>query len=160
LTIGKSNSFLWVMAIASVGMAVGGLFLVLQGESLAGWPALVFFSACAVSIGYQAIQRGPRVVIDQVGILDRTLGIGIIPWSEIQGAFVKRVSTARFVCLELRDPEPFRARLSPLKRRLIQVNRKLGYTDFSVNLTGTDADPDAVCELILKEVQLHRQGAA
>jgi hypothetical protein len=75
------------MAIVSVGMAVGGLFLVLNGQTLAGLRALVFFSACALAIGYQVWRRGPHIVFDQNGILDRTLEIGVIPWSEIQGAF-------------------------------------------------------------------------
>ena len=84
----------------------------------------------------------------------------MIPWAEIQGAFVKRLGTAKFVCLDLRDPERLRARLSPLKKRLVEMNRKLGYTDFSVNLTGTDADPDAICELIIKQLHLSKHGAA
>jgi len=159
LVIGKSRAFLWIIAVASAGMALAGLLLVLQG-SVAGWPALIFFGAGTLSIAYQARQRGPRVVIDEAGVFDRTLGVGVIPWPEIQGAFVKRLGTAKFVCLELRDPERLRARLSPIKKRLVDMNRKLGYTDFSVNLTGTDADPDAVCEMILKRLQLARHGAA
>ena len=79
LVIGKSRAFLWIIAVASAGMALAGLLLVLQG-SVAGWPALIFFGAGTLSIAYQARQRGPRVVIDEAGVFDRTLGVGVIPW--------------------------------------------------------------------------------
>jgi len=160
LTIGKWGRFLWVMAIASAAMALAGLLLIISGQRIVGWMNLLLFGAGSVSIAYQARQSGPRIIIDDTGVFDRTLGVGAIPWSEIQGAFVKRLGAAKFVCLELREPERFRSKLSPIKQRMVAMNRQLGYTDFSVNLTGTTADPDAVCELILKRIRAPSDGAA
>lgn len=132
-----------VMAASSEGVIVGVL-------------SIVFFGLCALVAIQQLTDARPRVVIDDEGVLDRTLKVGRIAWSDIEGAYVRRMHANAFVCLELRDPAKYTAGLSPVMRRLAALNEKLGFTPLSLNLAHTDANPERVAELIEREVLRRR----
>ena len=157
----KSNVFLLVNLLGSLGFVAAGIFLLATGKNLlASWMSIIFFGACALVIGHQLFSTGPRLVIDQRGVYDQTLGVGVIPWDRIESASVWRVHSTSFIGLEVLQIEDFLRRLSPIKRKLVDLNQKLGYPSLSINLTGLDADPDAICELILKQVEARRRGIA
>src|ERR1700723_1136593 len=45
-----------------------------------GWFRVPFFGLCFVAILFQPFRQGPTVVIDELGVFDRRLGVGRIPW--------------------------------------------------------------------------------
>ena len=155
---GSRRGYWLLMAIASAGMAAGGaLILFVDGvPSMVGWSGLVFFGACAVVGVWQLRESGPRLTIDDDGILDRTLKVGVIAWEDIEGAAVGRVRRNPFIALALRDPAKYTSRLSPLMQRLVKANVALGFPPLSLNLTGLDADPERVAELVMKECMVRR----
>jgi len=93
-----------------------------------------------------------RLVIDDRGIFDRKLKVGVIEWHDIRGAYVDRVAGNAFICLELRDSAKYTSRLSPVRRLIARLNKTFGYTEFSLNLAGTAVDPDRLRQLILDGV--------
>jgi hypothetical protein len=143
----------WVPTlIASLSFVVAGAFILVMGDqTLVGWMGIIFFGGCAIAAALQINDRRPRLVIDDRGVLDRTLKIGVIQWHDISGAFVTRHLGYAFLCLELRDPAKYTGQLSTITRRLSTVNRSLGFTDFCLNLGDTDLDADRVRELVVKE---------
>ena len=139
------------LLIGSLAFVAAGLFLLGRSpDKWAGWAAVLFFGGCAVVFVWQLLDSRPQLIIDDNGVFDRTLGIGVIPWSEIVDAFPKKITSSSFVCLVLREPEQFLSLLPQRRRALVSLNRQLGFTDFSINLTGIDVDPAEICELILK----------
>jgi phage terminase large subunit-like protein len=40
------------------------------------------------------------------------------------------------------------AKLSPAKRALVETNRKLGFSDFNINLSGVEGDPEQIHQVI------------
>jgi hypothetical protein len=145
------------LLIVSLGFVVGGVFILAMGKSsLAGWGAVVFFGACALVFAWQLVDSRPRLIINHSGILDRTLGVGTIAWSDIEGAYVKSISGNDFICLILCNPEKYAYRLSALRRAMRSANRALGFTDFSINLSGVNAGTDEVLELVMKQTQAAR----
>jgi len=127
--------------------------LAMGKSGLAGWAGIICFGACALIFGCQMFDARPRLIIDEYGILDRTLGVGIIPWSDIDGAYVKSISGNNFICLIVRDPGTYAQRLSPLRRAMSSVNQALGFTDISINLSGVNASTDEVFELVMKRAE-------
>ena len=129
--------------------------MVASGEAvLAGWANIVFFGGCTLVFAYNVFDRRPRIIIDDDGILDRTLKVGLIEWADIEGAFLRENAGQPYLCLELRDNDKYTQRLSPLLRRMVSLNRALGFTDVSVNLVGTDVRPEQVEELVRKEIEV------
>jgi hypothetical protein len=85
--------------------------------------------------------------------------VGRIEWADVEGAYVISISGNDFICLELKNPEKYRQKLSQVRRWMTTANRNLGFTDFSINLSNVAAGTEEVFELILKLTALSRRGA-
>jgi hypothetical protein len=135
------------LAICLGFIALGGLILTkgYPRDAWIGWLSLGLFGFALVVLVRAMMDSRPRLVIDEHGVFDRTLGVGVIPWAQIEDAYI----AASFICLELRDPESFLQKLRPLKRRLARANRWFGRTELNLNLTGVAADPVEILEVVL-----------
>ncbi|HRH40153.1 MAG TPA: STM3941 family protein [Pyrinomonadaceae bacterium] len=143
-----------LLLIGCLGFVSAGIWIVLIGKPF-GWVAILFFgTGIPVSI-WQIADSRPRLIIDEQGVLDRTLGVGRIDWEDIIAAYVRSISGNDFICLELKNPDYYAQKLSPVKRGMAAANRGLGFTDFNLNLSGVDANTDEVIELIMKYCELN-----
>jgi hypothetical protein len=124
-------------------------------ETFVGWAGIAFFGACALVLARQLFDPRPRIVIDEAGAFDRTLGVGVIPWAEIRDAQLCHIGGQPFIRLELRKEEAWLARLRPLHRRLAAANRALGFGALNLNLSATRADPVYVLQLVRKRAAAH-----
>jgi hypothetical protein len=130
-----------VAIAASILAAVGGVMVGTQNRPVVGWVILVACGAAALFGAWQFYDARPRVVIDNRGILDRTFAIGVIPWADVTGVRLKRVQGRAQLCLDLRNAAKYTSRLPTMMQRVVSLNRELGLTDLSVDLTGLTADP-------------------
>jgi hypothetical protein len=149
-----------ILLITAAAFVAAGIFIILTGgPAWIGWMNIVFFGCGGIPIFvWQLIDSRPRLVVDDDGVFDRTLGVGKIPWDEITGAYKKTIQGSSFVCLHLLHPEIYAGKLGAVKRSLLKTNQKLGFTSISLNLSGTATDPDQVVELVLKMVEMKRNG--
>ncbi|WP_152670134.1 STM3941 family protein [Lysobacter capsici] len=158
LVAGNSRGLYLLMLIGALAFVVAGVFIVRQepgANALVGWSSILFFGGCALVFVRQLLDSRPRIVLDQRGVFDRTLGIGVIPWRDIVGAELKSMQRNHFICLELRNPEHWIGKLSPTQRKLVALNQRMGYSALNVNLSGVAADPHQVLEFIVKMAALH-----
>lgn len=144
-----------LLLIASIGFVCAGIWMIIDGEWF-GWVGALFFGSGIPIFVWQIIDSRPRLIIDDNGILDRTLGVGYIAWRDIEAAYVQSISGNDFICLELRNTEHYAQKLSNVKRAMTAANRGLGFTDFNINLSGVDAKTDEVFELVMKYCQLNQ----
>ncbi|GAB3296953.1 STM3941 family protein [Hymenobacter tenuis] len=145
----------WRYALLTLGglafVTMGVWMIVADGKWGMGLVAIAFFGMCAVVSAWQFFDTRPRLQISDEGILDRTLGVGMIPWADIQDAYVQSINHEYFICLHLHNEQAYINRLPPLKRKLANLNPGLGFTALSVNLSGVDINPEQVLEYILKQ---------
>lgn len=143
-----------LLLIASAGFVAAGAFLVAfeSGASAwVGWTCIVLFGAGIPLFARQLFDSRPRVVLDEAGVFDRTLGVGTIPWSDIESSYVKSIHGNSFVCLILRNPERWVGRLSGTQQSLVKANEKLGCQPLNINLSGTAVDAALVQDVVLKK---------
>ena len=138
-----------LLLIVCIGFVTAGIGMVINGERF-GWLGILFFGSGIPLLIWQIADSRPRLVIDEQGVLDRTLGVGCIAWSDIEEAYVRSISGNDFICLILKNPEKYAQKLSKVKRAMASANRGLGFTDFNLNLSGVDARTDEIFELIMK----------
>src|SRR5215469_11642791 len=141
LVISNSRWKYLLLLVASLGF-VGAGVLILQNERSTGagwiaWSSILFFGACAAVFIWQLFDSRPRLKLDDRGVEDRTLGVGVIPWCEITDAYVKSIKSNDFVCLVVRNPSIWVDKFSPVQKRLMEVNRSLGFQELNINLGGT-----------------------
>lgn len=138
-----------LLLIGSFGFVAVGIRMIVHGESF-GWVPVLFFG-CGIPIFiWQIADARPRLIIDEHGVTDRTLGVGRIAWSDIEAAYVRSISGNDFICLELKNPEKYKQRLSKVKQAMASANRGLGFTDFNLNLSGVNAKTEEIFELVMK----------
>lgn len=105
----------------------------IQGVGLFG---AAFFGLCLVAILFQLFRRGATVVIDELGVSDRRMGVGRIPWEDIASVSVGQVKRQRFISLWLRNEEQYLSRGPARRRWVAAVNRALGFSPFYMSFTG------------------------
>lgn len=161
LVLGPSRGRFALLLVVSLAFVFAGVAMALLGNDFRavfiGWTSIVFFGACAIVFGIQLLDGRPRIIVDDHGVFDRSLGIGVIPWAEILGADVREVADNRFISLDLRDANIFLARLSPVRRRLTEANTGLGFPPINLNVAAVAIDPYVLAELIVKEAARRRE---
>ncbi|WP_394539830.1 hypothetical protein PRJ39_04295 [Lysobacter enzymogenes] len=162
LVVANARGRYLALLLGALAFVAIGAFIVLRHPSLEGFliggASIVFFGGGAVLFAFQLLDRRPRLVLDDEGLTDRTLGVGTIPWRDIAGAQLRTVRGHAFVCLQLRNPEQWSARLSARQRRLAALNQRMGYAMLNVNLSGVAADPQAVLKRILRYSAMYEPG--
>ena len=154
ITIKSSRLKYALLLLIGIAFVFAGVMMVTRGkptDAWVGWTSIVFFGAGIPLFAWQFFDSRPRLVLNDEGVLDRTLGVGIIPWSQITGATLRSVHGNHFICLEVRNPEQWLERLSPLKRAMVSANEALGFTALNLNLGAVAADPTEIYELVLKK---------
>jgi hypothetical protein len=153
------RSFWLLRALGAIAFSAVCLWTLLRGGlgsagGLLGLIGLILFGTGAIVGLVAGTRRGPRITIDDQGVNDRSLKVGVIPWSDILGAELYGSAASPFIALYLRDPAPYLARSSAKRRIFARLNSGSGLPPFSINLVGVDADPVQVERLILSRSQL------
>lgn len=145
----------FVLLIVAIGFSVTGLLMIIKSHeiktTITGWSCLLLFGGCVPLFVWQIIDSSPRLIIDDKGIYARSLKIGIIPWDEIEGAYIKSLGRQAFICLQLKDYEKYLPKSSSLTNAIAATNKALGLSPISLSFSGIDADINQVCELIIKK---------
>ena len=100
---------------------------------------------------WQFFDRRPRLELSDAGMMARYSGLGLIRWEDILTAYNKQSIGAYYVCLRLRDEPVYAGRLSWLRRKLMAVNVRLGYTPLFVCLSNVKVDSEQLLTYILAQ---------
>jgi hypothetical protein len=149
--------------LAALGFLMVGVVMLVAGRpeypGLA-WLIVVIFGLGALNFAAYIFASRPRILINDEGVLDGTLGVGVIPWSDIADAHVKQIAGNNFICLELRDEQKWLSRLNSLRRAMTSANKAPGFTALNVNLSGLDVDATEVHEVIMRMIDANSPGLA
>jgi hypothetical protein len=115
---------------------------------VAGWVGVGFFGLGFIAIPLRFFRSGPQVVINEEGIDDRRLIIGVIRWSDIRSLSIRSLNSVKFLCIELVEPEKYLARLPRWRRSLEWTNEILGFPAMTIGFTGLSPGIDQVWEFI------------
>ena len=128
-------AILGAIGFVALGLWVAGAI----GDSgpeapVAGWGAVVVFGVFA-AVGLKRLMlTGPALRVDRDGIwIWRATGGVTVPWRAIRSVEEQRVHRQRFLCLELDQPELYRA-----PGLLGGANSAMGFGDVAVGVQGTD----------------------
>lgn len=125
-----------LLVLVGVCVLFGTAFLVMSGAdalplAVIGWIGLTLMTVSGIVLLLRALRPGPTVVIDEIGIIDRTTlaGPGRVRWDEITVIRKKEIgrgrSAERLLEIVLTDPEEFHSRPRNVVRRTIEWYRGL-----------------------------------
>jgi hypothetical protein len=128
--------------------ALGGLYLFLGYMPVPGWIAGI---GIAIALVYRTIKgesHDPVITLDEQGIFDRRLKVGVIRWDDIRRAVPYSVQGMEYISLDLHDMKTYEAR-RPLWLRLLSKGQRLvGLSPVSIMASGLDMDLDTLAEKI------------
>jgi hypothetical protein len=130
-------------------------------QSADNWLARVVGITCILLFGFgslaliytYAIDRRPRIVIDNNGVTDRTLHVGRIDWADIVGIELRSLYGNKFVVLRLRDSQKYLDRLSRGRRFASQSNRALGFGELNLNLSLVNMSAKDVLNVMVDRIE-------
>ena len=67
-----------------------------------GWPIIVFFGLVIPGFVLATSESSESVVFNDTGILDRSLGVGIISWEDIVAVHTEAKYNNNYICLKLK----------------------------------------------------------
>jgi hypothetical protein len=107
--------FLWISLVLLVLYFVGEAK---ETPWMAGAVFVLWMAGICWALWMWAVSK-PRLNIGEEGVLDTTLKLGTIPWSEIVNATFNHWHGQRVICLEVRATETWRQRMKLSKERRI-----------------------------------------
>jgi uncharacterized protein YjeT (DUF2065 family) len=135
---------------------VGGIFILFVGKNwrafFIGLASFSFFGFGFVVLIRQTLDRRPRIIIDETGVTDRTLGVGKIDWDDIQASVLTAVFTNSFICLKISNVEKYVGKLSNTSKKMTKLNKSLGFGELNLNLSLVDMKPAKIQEIVMKHI--------
>lgn len=104
----------------------------------------------------QLSQRGPVIIINEVGIDDKRLGLGVIRWTDIEGVRMHGVAGAYFISLDVSNAQQYLAKQPAHIRLSNQLWRMYDVSPIHIKVAYMDVAPDELFEMIMSEVELSR----
>ena len=143
-----SPGYLYRRIALALALGLGAGTALLRLHLPAGWVVIALGSIYALFQLRSLGEEQERVVIDDSGIRDSMLPVGVIGWDEVRGASVQQVGSVAVVSLQLRDPERVVRRLPGARQFVARKALEAGLPGVYLTLVGTDGDPSRVAELI------------
>jgi hypothetical protein len=122
--------------------------------SAPGWACIFDVVIVVYSFLPRLFDRKPRLIVDERGIFDQTLGVGFIPWRDIRNAHAKTFFGKSFVCLDLRNTSHWLMQLTRTQRALANGNERLGFSPINLYLTGASVSAECALHTILARLTL------
>jgi hypothetical protein len=99
------------------------LFLVV----ITSYIGVPFFGFCFLYIIYRIIKKRPSLIVNSEGITDNSSAIscGFIKWYDIDNLFIYDFMGQKFLGIIPKDYQAFIANITPIKRKLIQINKRM-----------------------------------
>lgn len=104
----------------------------------------------------QLSQRGPVIIINEQGINDKRLGVGVVHWSDIEGARMHGVAGAYFISLKVANSEKYLARQPIYIRISNPLWRMFDVSPIHIKVAYMDVSAEELFEMILDEVEESR----
>jgi len=139
-----------LMLLCSLFVA-GGIFMLNQADSpkLIAWLITLFFGLGYPAGLYQLLDRRPQIIINEIGIFDRTTHHDFINWEIIQDAYVSEMHKQTFICLVVNEEfEPSRKK-GKFRQTVAELNKELGFQDLNLSLYYVNINAVRLLDFIL-----------
>ncbi|UKM66170.1 hypothetical protein GSB9_02749 [Flavobacteriaceae bacterium GSB9] len=150
----KSNKKVLKLFLLAAPLIAAGIWMILkddgtQTDRIMGWVGTIFFGL-AIPVGlFHLLDKRPQVIINEIGIYDRTTHDEFINWEIIKEAYPVNIYGQHFICILV--PESFRPskRKGRFKKAIAKMNEELGFQELNIQLGQLDIDTLKLTEFII-----------
>lgn len=144
------------MLLCSI-FVVGGLFLLTKTDAPAwiAWLNICFFGL-GFPVGlFHLFDRRPQIIINEIGIFDRTTYTDFINWEIIQNAYLMGINGQKSICLVVDEKYEPSAKKGRFAKLMSHFNKELGVQELNIQLGQIKIDAVKLTEFILAMTKLH-----
>jgi hypothetical protein len=114
---------------------------------------LIAFAAVMPMFVWASTEDELGLELNDQGLFDRRLGMGLIPWSDVSEAHLVSKYGHDFVCLRLRDSEKYVHKLPENKKKVVLANHELGFRTFNIEISRLNMNKYDILNLIHKQIK-------
>ncbi len=143
------------LLLLSVPFVVIGIWMIMESDSssfeiMMGWISVGFFGlGIPISI-FHFFDTRPQIIINEIGIFDRTTNQDTINWEIIEDAYLVDVHNQKFICLVVNDKFDPSILKGKLAKKAIKLNKALGFQELNISLGQIKIDEVKFIEFIKK----------
>ncbi|MEO5979019.1 MAG: STM3941 family protein [Chryseolinea sp.] len=134
----------------------GGLILLNNSHApkWVAWMSIGFFGL-GYPVGlFHLFDRRPHIIINEIGIFDRTINKDFINWDVIQGAYLISIHGQKFVCLVVDEKYEPSAKKGEVSKSVSNFNKKIGGQELNISLGQITVDDAKLTEFILTMINV------
>lgn len=140
-------NFKWRIGLLGVAGTIG-LYFFLGYLPMVLWLCGGVFVAIVVHSAVRGESTDPCIILDDEGVLDKRLKVGVISWDDIRRISLYDLQGAQYVCLELHNAEMYTARQPSWLKLASKTQRLIGMSSMSLSTSGLDMDSKTLASLI------------
>ena len=127
-----------------------GLFLSTKPDSKwIGWSGTIFGAIGLLVSVFHLVDRRPQIIINEIGIFDRTTHKDLINWEIIKDAYLVNLHGQKFICLIVNEEfEPSKKKGNFLKKTA-RFSKSLGFQELNISLGQIKINENRLCEFII-----------
>ena len=147
--------------LTSMACVAFGAFMILDGgKVIFGWLLIGIVVPTIPIFLWQIFDSRPRLILDEDGVIDRTLGVGKIFWKDIKGLSVRTDYKIDSVCLYTDEDsnQRYLSNLSSIRRKLLRANVALGWPLLNLNLSGVNGSTEEIFQAIVQRIEKVNEG--
>jgi hypothetical protein len=115
------------------------------------FPILIAAAALALVLAIRAIRGNdtePCIIIDDKGVFDKRLKVGVIRWEDIRRIKSHTLSGAEYISLDLHNMTTYEGRRPVWLRMAAKTQRMSGMSPIAISTNGLDMDRAHLVKLI------------
>lgn len=128
-----------------------GIFLLNRPHTsiFMSWSCILFFGLGVCMGLFQLVDRRPQIILNDLGIFDRTLHSSFINWEIIYDAYIVGFHKQQFICLVVDEHfEPSQTK-GKFGQKMAILSKKMGFQELNINVGNVDVDAEKLTMLIL-----------
>ena len=139
-----------LMLLCSV-FVFAGLFILTKPDApeWMGWLSICFFGL-GYPVGlFHLLDRRPQIIINEIGVFDRTTYKDFINWEVIRDAYPIDISGQKFVCLVVDEAYEPSTKKGKLSRSISNLSKDIGAQELNIALGQVAVDEIRLTEFIV-----------
>ncbi|MBT1688450.1 STM3941 family protein [Dawidia soli] len=126
-----------------------------EADRFWAWCCIGFFGLGVPLSLFNMFDRRPQIILNEVGVFDRTAFKQVIPWDVIRDAYLLNINQTRFICLIVdKQYEPSRKK-GRFMRGFTRMSKSLtGAQELNINLAAVSVDATKLGQFVLEMARL------
>ena len=137
-----------------------GVFLLTKTDS-PKWIAQV--NICFFGLGFpigliQLFDKRPQIIINEIGIFDRTTRLDFIKWNVIKSAYTIDIYRQIFICLVVDEKYKPSKKKGRVYKQVVKFNEAIGAQEINLSLGKIQVDAEKLTKFILLLIYSEQTG--